>query len=47
MGGTRIVLQLKHNSQQDKLWTAFKINIKHQHEKNKYVNVLAKIQLFS
>lgn len=33
MGGVRIVLQLKYNSQQGKLWTAFKTNIKHQHKK--------------
>lgn len=30
MGGIRIVPQLKHNSQQGKLQTSFKINIKHQ-----------------
>lgn len=32
MGGIKIMLQLKHNSQQGKSWTAFKINMKHQHK---------------
>lgn len=35
MGGVRIVPQLKHNSQQGILWTAFKINIKCHAQKNK------------
>lgn len=33
MGGVRIVPQLKYNSQQGKLWIAFKTNIKHQRKK--------------